>query len=137
MNTFAACAKGQFGQYSAVHTAAAVPSSCMTYMAGYIAGNARSPAASAAPSQQRSRKGRSRLQAPRLRMFLTSPPDDTKAPARQPFMSRRVYDRFIARMQRLEAQAHSRRRQKPITKQLSYKLLRPIAAYDSERYALF
>jgi len=44
---------------------------------------------------------------------------------------------FIPRLQRLEAQAHSRRRQKPITKQLSYKLLRPIAAYDSERYALF
>jgi hypothetical protein len=82
-------------------------------------------------------EGRSRLQAARLRMFLSSLLDDTKAPARQPFMSRRVYDRFIARLQRLEAQAHTRRRQKPITKQLGYKLLRPIAAYDSERYALF
>jgi hypothetical protein len=45
--------------------------------------------------------------------------------------------RGVLRLQRLEAQAHSRRRQKAITKQLSYKLLRPIAAYDSERYALF
>jgi len=58
------------------------------------------------------------LQAARLRTFLSSLPDDPKAPVRQPFM-------------------HSRRRQKAITKQLSYKLLRPIAAYDSERYALF
>jgi len=77
------------------------------------------------------------LQAARLRTFLSSLLDDAKAPARQPFMSKRVYNRFIARLQRLEAQAHSRRRQKPITKQLSYKLVRPIAAYDSERYALF
>jgi hypothetical protein len=68
-------------------------------------------------------------------MFLSSLPDETEAPARQPFMSRRVYDRFIARLQGLEAQAHTRRRQKPITKQLGYKLLRPIAAYDCSNRA--
>ena len=87
-------------------------------------------------SQQRSRKGRSRLQAARLRMFLSSLPDETKTPTRQPLMFRRTYARFINRLQMLEAKARSRRRQKAITKQVSYKLLKPITAYNSQRHAI-
>jgi hypothetical protein len=52
------------------------------------------------------------------------------------FTSRRIYSRFIARLQKLEAQAQSSRRRKPITEQLSHKVLRPMGSYDSERYAL-
>ena len=88
-------------------------------------------------SQQRSRKGRARLQAARLRLFLSDLPDSTKPPAKQPLMFRRTYARFVNRLQKLEAQAHSRREQKPITRQLSYKVLRPITAYASQRYAIF
>jgi hypothetical protein len=85
-------------------------------------------------SQQRSCKNRSRLQAARLRMFLSSLPDDTNTPARQPFTSRRLYARYIARLRKLEA--HRSRRQKPLTRKLSHKALRPLTAYDSERHAL-
>jgi hypothetical protein len=85
-------------------------------------------------SQQRSAKNRPRLQAARLRLFLSSSPDDTEAPAKQPFMWRRVYARFLARLHNLEA--NKSRKQKPITKTLSYKVLRPITAYDSFAYAL-
>jgi hypothetical protein len=46
-----------------------------------------------------------------------------------------VYARFVNRLQKLEAQAHSRRRRKPITK-LSHQILRPIKSYDTERYFL-
>jgi hypothetical protein len=37
---------------------------------------------------------------------------------------------------KLEARARSRRKRKSITKQLGDKVLRPIGAYNSERYAL-
>ena len=86
-------------------------------------------------SQQRSRKGRSRLQAARLRRFLSSLPDDRKIPARQPYTSRRVYTRFLARLHKLEQRKPSRR-QRPLSRKLSHKVLRPLTAYDSERYAL-
>jgi hypothetical protein len=36
----------------------------------------------------------------------------------------------------LETKAHSGRRQKPITKQFSHKVLRPITAYASQRHAI-
>ena len=64
---------------------------------------------------------------------MSSSPDDTKIPARQPFTSERVYARFLTRLQKLEA--YRSRRQKPLT-QLSHKILRPLTAYNSERYAL-
>lgn len=86
-------------------------------------------------SQQRSRKGRSRLQAARLRLFLSDLPDSTKTPAKQPLMFKRTYSRLLARLHKLESQ-HSRK-QKPMSKALSYKVLRPITAYDSQRNALF
>jgi hypothetical protein len=57
-------------------------------------------------------------------------------PAKQPLMFRRTYARFVNRLEKLEAQAHSRRRRKPITKQLSYKVLRPITADASQRHAI-
>jgi hypothetical protein len=41
---------------------------------------------------------------------------------------------FLNRLHKLEA--HSQRKQKPITKQLSYKVLRPITAYASQRHAI-
>jgi len=85
-------------------------------------------------SQQRSRKGRSRLQAARLRLFLSGLPDDIKPPAKQPLMFRRTYARFLSRLHKLEA--NSPRNRKPITKQLSYKILRPITAYASQRHAI-
>jgi hypothetical protein len=50
--------------------------------------------------------------------------------------SRKGRSRFVNRLQKLEVQAHSRRRRKPITKQLSYKLLRPITAYNLQRHAI-
>jgi hypothetical protein len=85
-------------------------------------------------SQQRSTKNRPRLQAARLRLFLSALPDNTKPPARPAYMSRRVYARFLNRLQKLEAKARGQRRRKPITKQLSLRVLRPIGAYDSECY---
>ena len=103
------------------------------YDDGYFAGCCHCIGAPYA-SQQRSCKNRSRLQAARLRMFLSSLPDDTKIPARQPFTSRRLYARYIARLRKLEA--HRSRRQKPLTRKLSHKVLRPLTAYDSERHAL-
>jgi hypothetical protein len=69
-------------------------------------------------------------------VFLSDLPDSAKPPAKQPLMSRRIYTRFLRRLQSLEARARSRRRQKPITKQLSYKILRPIGAYNSQRHAI-
>jgi hypothetical protein len=86
-------------------------------------------------SQQRSRKGRSRLQAARLRLFLSDLPDSTKTPAKHPLMFKRTYSRFLARLHKLESQRS--RKQKPMSKALSYKVLRPITAYDSQRNALF
>jgi hypothetical protein len=53
-------------------------------------------------AQQHSPKGRSRPQAARLRLFLGSSPDDTKAPAKQPLMFRRTYTRFLNRLRKLE-----------------------------------
>jgi hypothetical protein len=85
-------------------------------------------------SQQRSTKNRPRLQAARLRLFLSALPDNTKPPAKPAYMSRRVYARFLNRLQKLEAKARGQRRRKPITKQLSLRVLRPIGAYDSECY---
>jgi hypothetical protein len=64
----------------------------------------------------------------------SSSPEETKAPAKQPLMLRRTYARFLNRLQKLEERAHSPQRRKPITKQLSLRVLRPIGAYDSERY---
>jgi hypothetical protein len=85
-------------------------------------------------SQQCSTKNRSRLQAARLRLFLSSLPEETKTPARPELMFKRTYARFIARLHKLEA--NSSRKQKPITKKLSYRVLRPITAYSSQRRAI-
>ena len=85
-------------------------------------------------SQQCSTKNRARLQAARLRLFLSSLPDDTQSPARPPLMFKRTYARFIARLHKLEAKTS--RKQKPITKKLSYRVLRPITAYSSQRRAI-
>jgi hypothetical protein len=104
------------------------------YRDGYFAGCYRCINVPYA-SQQRSRKGRARLQAARLRLFLNSSPDDRKIPARQPYTSRRVYTRFLARLHKLERRKSSRR-QRPLSRKLSHKVLRPLTAYDSERYAL-
>jgi len=85
-------------------------------------------------SQQCSTKNRARLQAARLRLFLSSLPDDTQNPARPELMFKRTYARFIARLHKLEA--NSSRKQKRITKKLSYRVLRPITAYSSQRHAI-
>jgi hypothetical protein len=49
-------------------------------------------------------------------------------------MFKRTYARFIARLHKLEA--NSSRKQKPITKKLSYRVLCPITAYSSQRRAI-
>jgi hypothetical protein len=85
-------------------------------------------------SQQRSTKNRSRLQAARLRLFLGSLPGDTKDPARPELMGKRTYARFIARLRKYESKTS--RKQKPITRKLSYRVLRPITAYSSQRHAI-
>ena len=85
-------------------------------------------------SQQCSTKNRSRLQAARLRLFLSSLPDDTQIPLRPELMFKRTYARFIARLHKLESKTS--RKQKPITKKLSYRVLRPITAYSSQRRAI-
>ena len=85
-------------------------------------------------SQQCSTKNRARLQAARLRLFLSSLPNDTQNPARPELMFKRTYARFIARLNRLEA--NPGRKQKPITRTLSYRVLRPITAYSSQRHAI-
>ncbi len=85
-------------------------------------------------SQQCSTKNRSRLQAARLRLFLSSLPEETKTPARPERMFKRTYARIIARLHKLESKAS--RKQKPITKKLSYRVLRPITAYSSQRRAI-
>jgi hypothetical protein len=51
-------------------------------------------------------------------------------------MSTRTHARFVNRLEKLEARAHSRRKRKPISKQLSYNVLRPITAYASQRHAI-
>jgi hypothetical protein len=85
-------------------------------------------------SQQCSTKNRARLQAARLRLFLSSLPNDTQNPARPELMFKRTYARLIARLNRLEA--NPGRKQKRITKKLSYRVLRPITAYSSQRHAI-
>jgi len=70
-------------------------------------------------SQQRSTKGRSRLQAARLRLFLSDMPDSTKPPAKQPLMFRRTYAQTKADHQTTH-----------------HKVLRPITAYGSQRHAI-
>ena len=49
-------------------------------------------------------------------------------------MGKRTYARLIARLNRLEAKTS--RKQKPITRKLSYRVLRPITAYSSQRHAI-
>jgi hypothetical protein len=49
-------------------------------------------------------------------------------------MFKRTYARLIARLNRLEA--NPGRKQKRITKKLSYRVLRPITAYSSQRHAI-
>jgi hypothetical protein len=49
-------------------------------------------------------------------------------------MGKRTYARFIARLHKLEA--NTSRKRKPITKKLSYRVLRPITAYSSQRHAI-
>ena len=57
-------------------------------------------------SQQCSTKNRPRLQAARLRLFLSSLPDDTQSPARPELMFKRTYARLIARLHKLEAKTN-------------------------------
>ena len=54
-------------------------------------------------SQQRWKKNRPQLQAARLRLFLSSLPNETKDPARPELMGKRTFAGFLTRLHRLEA----------------------------------
>lgn len=50
--------------------------------------------------------------------------------------TRASHMRFLNRLEKLEAKAIVQRKRRPITKQLSYRVLRPIGAYSSQRHAI-
>ena len=85
-------------------------------------------------SQQRSRKGRSRLQAARLRLFLSELPDSTKTPKKPLSMHKSTYARLVNRLYRFDINSPRSRKHRP--KQFSHKLYRPVTSYDSQRYLL-
>jgi hypothetical protein len=80
--------------------------------------------------QQRSTKDRPRLQAARLRRFLGSLPDSTKAPPKPPLMHRHTYARLVNQLRRLEMGAP--RNQQSISKKLGHTVLRPTMMYRTQ-----